>query len=163
MRLLLFCIRRQPSLEKGSHRSGSFDGKRRQDRMHASIRGYYANRGCAAHEVPADEATAREDSTALTQRQQLQKCGCFFFASVASQVRNQAPKRVTGNPVYQTEAEASVWKGGATEHKRVSAAFTVTAITKPVRSATTPARRQHREAAAEMRLLLFLVFSEKMC
>ena len=47
--------------------------------MHASIRGYYANRGCAAHEVPADEATAWEDSTALTQRQQLWKRSCCFL------------------------------------------------------------------------------------
>ena len=47
--------------------------------MHASIRGYYANRGCAAHEVPADEATAREDSTALTQRSSCRNAAASFF------------------------------------------------------------------------------------
>ena len=53
-------------------------------------------------------ATAREDSTALTQRSSRRNAAASFFASVASQVRNQASKRVTGNPVCQTEAGASV-------------------------------------------------------
>ena len=90
-----------------------------------------------------------------------ENAAAVFLCPVASQVRKQGShrsvrfdgrktrNRVSGSEtsVLQTEASASVWRGGATEHLREIAAFTVTAITKPVRSATTPARRQHKESS----------------
>ena len=40
---------------RSSRQSGGFDGKRRSNRTHASIRGHYGNRGCAAREIRDDE------------------------------------------------------------------------------------------------------------
>ena len=81
--------------------------KRRNDRTHASFRGTYGNRGNEAREVDFDEvgtnndegpsvpipntevklisgddtwlATARENSTAPTQRSSCEERSCFFF------------------------------------------------------------------------------------
>ena len=79
MQLLFFFAASPAKSEKqGSHRSGRFDGKRRNDRTPASFPGSCANRGNEACEVHSDAATARENSTALTQRRQLQKCSCCF-------------------------------------------------------------------------------------
>ena len=92
-----------PLVIKSDRRS---DLKRRNDRTQASFRGSFSNRGNEAREVVDDEvgtnndegppvpipntevklisgddtwlATARENSTALTQRRQLQKCSCCF-------------------------------------------------------------------------------------
>ena len=40
---------------RSSRQSGGFDGKRMSNRTHASIRGHYGNRGCAAREFRDDE------------------------------------------------------------------------------------------------------------
>ena len=46
---------RSVSYPRFSNRSVRFDLKRRSDRTHASIRGPYGNRGCAAREVRDDD------------------------------------------------------------------------------------------------------------
>ncbi|MBR5700964.1 MAG: hypothetical protein IKX47_00755, partial [Oscillospiraceae bacterium] len=60
--------------KQGSHRSGCFDEKRRNDRTPASFPGSYANRGNEAREIRDD------DSTALTQESSCNLTAAFFFA-----------------------------------------------------------------------------------
>ena len=70
--------------------------------MPASIRGAYGNRGCEAHEVDFD------DSTALTQEQQLRNRSCCFFAPSPAKSDKRHQSMITVPHRTQIESEIRV-------------------------------------------------------
>ena len=67
-------------------------------------------------------ATARENSTALTQRSSCENAVASIFYSVASQVRRTEPEQKSGIPVTQIESEIRFEeekRPHASEHSRI--------------------------------------------